>query len=78
MTVPHKQAALALSEPDERASAVGAVNTLWFDGDILRSTNTDVEGFLDNLDTSAPDWDRGLESALCLAPAARRARWSTG
>ena len=50
VTVPHKEAALALSKPDDRASAVGAVNTLWFDGEALRSTNTDVEGFLDNLD----------------------------
>jgi shikimate dehydrogenase len=50
VTVPHKEAALALSEADERARAVGAVNTLWLEGDVLRSTNTDVEGFLDNLD----------------------------
>src|SRR5689334_7679819 len=45
VTVPHKEAALALSEPDERARAIGAANTLWLDGDRLRSTNTDVEGF---------------------------------
>jgi shikimate dehydrogenase len=56
VTVPHKESALALSEPDERARAVGAANTLWFDGAILRSTNTDVEGFLDNLDACAPRW----------------------
>ncbi len=66
MTVPHKQAALALSEPDERARAVGAVNTLWLDGGRLRSTNTDVEGFIGNLDATAPSWDRGLQSALVL------------
>ena len=44
--MPHKEAALALSEPDDRARAVGAVNTLWLDNGALRSTNTDVEGFL--------------------------------
>ena len=66
VTVPHKQAALALSEPDERARAVGAANTLWYDGDILRSTNTDVEGFLANLDAATPGWDRGLETAAVL------------
>jgi len=66
VTVPHKQAALALSEPDERARAVGAVNTLWLDGGRLRSTNTDVEGFIGNLDATAPGWDRGLQSALVL------------
>ena len=66
VTVPHKEAALTLSEPDERARAVGAANTLWYDGDTLRSTNTDVEGFLANLDEAAPGWDRGLESAVVL------------
>jgi shikimate dehydrogenase len=66
ITVPHKEAALALSEPDDRARAVGAANTLWYDGDTLRSTNTDVEGFLANLDVAAPGWDRGLETAVVL------------
>jgi len=65
-TVPHKEAALKLSQPDERAQAVGAANCLWFDGTTLRSTNTDVEGFLANLDESAPGWDRGLKSAVVL------------
>ena len=65
VTVPHKEAALAWSQPDDRARAVGAVNTLWLDG-VLRSTNTDVEGFLDNLDASAPGWDRGLGKAVVL------------
>jgi shikimate dehydrogenase len=66
VTVPHKEAAFALSEPDERARAVGAVNTLWRDGDVLRSTNTDVEGFLDNLDACAPRWDRAAAKAVVL------------
>ncbi len=65
VTVPHKEAALAWSQPDDRARAVGAANTLWLDG-VLRSTNTDVEGFLDNLDASAPGWDRGLGKAVVL------------
>ena len=66
VTVPHKEAALALSEPDDRARAVGAVNTLWLDGARLRSTNTDVEGFIGNLDATAPAWGHGLQSALVL------------
>ena len=74
VTVPHKEAALALSEPDERARAVGAVNTLWLDGGALRATNTDVEGFLRNLDACAPRWDRSPTRRSCSAPAARRAR----
>jgi shikimate dehydrogenase len=66
VTVPHKEAAFALSQPDERARAVGAVNTLWLDSGVLRSTNTDVEGFLDNLDACAPHWDRDTGKALVL------------
>jgi shikimate dehydrogenase len=65
VTIPHKERALVLSIPDERAKAVGAANTLWYDGDTLRSTNTDIEGFLDNLDASAPGWD-AIEDALVL------------
>ena len=65
VTVPHKEAALALSQPDDRARAVGAANTLWLDG-ALRSTNTDVEGFLDNLDACAPHWDQDLRKAVVL------------
>jgi shikimate dehydrogenase len=66
VTLPHKEAALALSQPDERALAVGAANTLWLEGDVLRSTNTDVEGFLGNLDAHAPAWDRNLGKAVLL------------
>jgi shikimate dehydrogenase len=66
VTVPHKEAALALSEPDERARAVGAANTLWLEGGILRATNTDVEGFLRNLDACAPQWDHSLHKAVVL------------
>jgi shikimate dehydrogenase len=66
VTVPHKQPALTVAAPDERARAVGAANTLWYDVDTLRSTNTDVEGFLANLDSATPGWDRGLESAVVL------------
>ena len=35
VTRPHKEQALALSKPDDRARAVGAANTLWFeDGEL--------------------------------------------
>lgn len=65
VTIPHKERALALSKPDERARAVGAANTLWFADGELCSTNTDVEGFINNLDSSAPGWDN-IEDALVL------------
>jgi len=66
VTVPHKEAALALAVPDERARAVGAANTLWYEGGTLRATNTDAEGFIANLDACLPDWDRGLRTAVVL------------
>ena len=65
VTIPHKERALALSKPDERARAVGAANTLWFADGELCSTNTDVEGFINNLDACAPGWD-SAEDALVL------------
>ena len=66
ISVPHKEVALTLTEPDDRARAVGAANALWYDDDRLRSTNTDVEGFLANLDAATPGWDRGLSTAVVL------------
>jgi shikimate dehydrogenase len=66
VTLPHKEMALALTRADARARTVGAANTLWYEGGALHSTNTDVEGFLANLDAAAPGWERGLEAALVL------------
>jgi shikimate dehydrogenase len=64
VTIPHKEQALALSKPDARAKAVGAANTLWFENGELCSTNTDVEGFINNLDASAPGWDSAGEALV--------------
>ena len=75
VTIPHKEKALAVSEPDERARAVGAANTLWYKDDTLRSTNTDVEGFLANLDSATPAGTAVWKARWCSAPAAARARW---
>jgi shikimate dehydrogenase len=65
VTIPHKERVLELTEPDERARAIGAANTLWYEGGVLCATNTDVEGFISNLDASAPEWD-GAGEALVL------------
>jgi shikimate dehydrogenase len=65
VTIPHKERALALTKPDARARAVGAANTLWYEGGELCSTNTDIEGFVNNLDACAPGWDT-IEDALVL------------
>ncbi|PYF00031.1 shikimate dehydrogenase [Rhodopseudomonas faecalis] len=73
VTIPHKERALQLTTPDERARAVGAANTLWYDGDTLRSTNTDIEGFINNLDACAPGWDAAEEALVLGAGGSSRA-----
>ena len=73
VTIPHKEAVLALSTPDARARAVGAANTLWFADGELRATNTDVEGFINNLDASAPGWDAAEEALVLGAGGSSRA-----
>ncbi len=73
VTLPHKERALALSKPDDRARAVGAANTLWYDDGELRSTNTDVEGFINNLDACAPGWDKAEEALVLGAGGSARA-----
>src|SRR3979490_2457239 len=64
VTIPHKERALALSKPDARALSVGAANTLWYEGGELRSTNTDIEGFINNLDACAPGWDTASDALV--------------
>src|SRR3954447_23731189 len=60
VTVPHKLAALALSdEASEEASAIGAANTLSFAGGRVVAENTDAIGFLDALSNS-PEGKRAL------------------
>jgi shikimate dehydrogenase len=67
VTKPHKQAAFALlDEHDAAAGAIGAVNTVWLDGDRLLGSNTDVAGFLANLDAEVPGWDAGGGPAVVL------------
>jgi shikimate dehydrogenase len=47
VTVPHKQAVIPLlDQVDERATTIGAVNTIRNDGGRLTGFNTDLEGFL--------------------------------
>ena len=66
VSLPHKEAALALAAADARARAIGAANTLWLENGVLKCTNTDAEGFIANLDASAPGWDRHAGSAVVL------------
>jgi shikimate dehydrogenase len=73
VTIPHKERALALTRPDDRAAAVGAANTLWYEGGELRSTNTDIEGFVSNLDACAPGWDAAGDALVLGAGGSSRA-----
>jgi shikimate dehydrogenase len=67
VTVPHKEIAFAAATSrDGVAEALGAVNTLWHEGGKLFGTNTDVYGFLANLDESAPQWPARTKTALVL------------
>lgn len=67
VTVPHKEAVMMLADDvDDAARAVGAANTLWFEGDRLMAGNTDVLGFLASLDAEAPGWDAGPGRAVVL------------
>src|ERR1700710_783628 len=64
---------LALTLPDARPRAVGAANTLWYEGGELRSTNTDIEGFINNLDACAPGWDTASDALVLGAGGSSRA-----
>jgi len=58
VTLPHKEAAYkSVAARDVAAEAVGAVNTLWLENGRLMGGNSDVHGFIANLDDRAPGWD---------------------
>jgi shikimate dehydrogenase len=67
VTVPHKEAAFAAC--DRRTSvadALEAVNTLWREDGLLWGDNTDVDGFLANMDEGAPDWSEMAQAAVII------------
>jgi shikimate dehydrogenase len=47
VTIPHKQAIMEYVRPDEKARAIGAVNTIDFRTNL--GTNTDADGLIDDL-----------------------------
>jgi shikimate dehydrogenase len=76
VTVPHKEAAFRLAgHRDAAAETVGAVNVLWLEDGRLMGGNSDVHGFVANLDDRAPGWDvkGGLAVILGAGGAARGA-----
>jgi shikimate dehydrogenase len=67
VTIPHKEAAFAACDwVSAHAADLGAVNTLWRANGKLCGDNTDVAGFLDNLDEQAPEWRGGTRCAIVL------------
>ena len=67
VTIPHKQAALALSDTAAPLAArIGAVNTLVFENGRLEGSNSDAYGFIENLRQGAPDWDPAAGPTLIL------------
>ena len=67
VTVPHKEAAFAAcNRLTANAADLGAANTLWRENGKLCGDNTDVAGFLANLDEQAPGWRDKTRSAIVL------------
>lgn len=76
VTIPHKQGVMAcLDSLDEKARAVGAVNTIYRDGEHLIGTNTDVEGFLQDLGQKLSLTEGGTALILGAGGAARAVAW---
>lgn len=73
ITIPHKQSALEIcNRVSDEARAIGAVNTVWHQGNQLFGTNTDAYGFAANLDQYAPRWKKpGLAIVIGAGGAAR-------
>jgi shikimate dehydrogenase len=67
VTVPHKTAVIPyLGRVDAAAKAMGAVNTIWWDGETLVGGNTDSIGFMGNIDEIVPGWDKTARQAIVL------------
>ena len=67
VTVPHKESAFAACDRvTANAVGLGAVNTLWREDGKLCGDNTDVTGFLANLDERAPGWSSEVRSAVVI------------
>lgn len=70
VTVPHKEAALALAgEASEASAQIGAANTLVFSGGRIEAHNTDADGLL----AALPDSPRGRRALVLGAGGAARA-----
>lgn len=75
VTVPFKQDAYRLlAHADPMAERLKAANTLWLDDGRLFGANSDVHGFLANMDEQAPGWrEQGGPAVILGAGGAARA-----
>lgn len=74
VTIPHKEVAFSLVDRrDAAAEAIGAVNTLWVEGDKVVGSNTDAAGFAENLDAATPGWRSATAATVLGAGGGARA-----
>jgi shikimate dehydrogenase len=74
VTIPHKEAACRMADnASDLASKLGAANTLWLEDGRLMADNTDVHGFLANLDAGAPGWESAGSALVIGAGGSARA-----
>ena len=68
VTIPHKEAAFRLVDRrTERAERLQAVNTVWLEDGLLHGDNTDVTGFIANLDEAlGAEWALTRRTALVI------------
>jgi shikimate dehydrogenase len=67
VTVPHKVAAFrAIKVKSPAAVACGSANLLWLENGVVHGNNTDTYGFMTNLTSTVPDWQRPGAAALVL------------
>lgn len=74
VTIPHKEQTFKLvDQVDEIATQIGAANTIYKKDGKLCATNTDVYGFIANLDDFDKNWRSGKKAIVLGAGGASRA-----
>jgi len=72
ITIPHKEAIVGfIDEQSNESKAVGAINTVIFDGDRIRGDNTDVYGIKASLDKYRPQIHEQLAIVIGAGGSAR-------
>ncbi|ABK99966.1 shikimate dehydrogenase family protein [Pelobacter propionicus] len=74
VTIPHKQSIIPLLDRvTDRVKALGAANTLYWDGDLLCGDNTDILGFMSPLQADPPSAEQTRVLVLGAGGVARAA-----